>query len=84
MSNINKMFIPVSINGYDSEYILRDYGKKIVISVSVDSELEQNLVTCYSPQLLDYLRDLGNNQSTIIEISNDNCITLLDILSFPF
>lgn len=83
MSNINKMIVPVFIDGENSDYILRDYGKKIVVSISTNKQ-EHNLVTCYDPQLLDYLRDLGNNQSTIIEISNDNCITLLDILSFPF
>ena len=84
MSKINKFTIDIPINGYDSTYIFRDYGNKIVISVSIENELEQHLTSIHSPKLIDYLRYMGETNSTIIEISDENCITLLNILAFPF
>lgn len=81
MSKINKSYIPVFIDGHDSEYILRDYGSKIVVSVSVEFELEQHVKTFHDPIDLDYLRHMGETKSTIIEISDDNCITLTELLN---
>ena len=53
MSKINKFTIDIPINGYDSTYIFRDYGNKIVISVSIENELEQHLTSIHSPKLID-------------------------------
>lgn len=81
MSKINTSYIPVYIDGYDSEYILRDYGNKIVVSVSIEYELEQHVKSFHDPIDLDYFRFMGENKTTIIEISDVNCITLTELIN---